>query len=151
MDINQLCARKIRYLREFNNFTQGYVADELEMSQNAYSLLEKGTTKITIDRLVSIAKIYHTTPSELLKENYNENSFTPPAILIQDNNTKHSNYPPALSELEKLMYEQTIIRLETSIERLYDLIGKLTSKIADPSTNNDDQHSVIMRLGKTKE
>lgn len=149
MDINQLCARKIRYLREFNNFTQGYVADELEMSQNAYSLLEKGTTKITIDRLVSIAKIYHTTPSELLKENYNENSFTPPAILIQDNNTKHSNYPPALSELEKLMYEQTIVRLEQNIEKLYDLIAQLTNKIADPPTNKATQHPFIMQLGNT--
>lgn len=134
MDINQLCARKIRYLREFNNYTQEYVADELEISQNAYSLLEKGTTKITIDRLFALSKIYNTTPFELLKETYNENSFAP-VSLAQGDNQKHSNYPPALSELEKLMYEQTINRLEINIEKLYDLISKLTSKIADPQPN----------------
>lgn len=149
MDISQLCAKKIKNLREFNNYTQGYVADELEISQNAYSLLEKGTTKITIERLVVIAKLYNTTPSKLLEESNDNFAFAtnnPHADLSKI----HSNFPPVLSELEKLMYEQTIARLETNIEKLYDLIAQLTTKIAEPQSNKKTQSPIIMQLGKIK-
>lgn len=148
MDINQLCARKIRYLREFNNLTQDYVANELEMSQNAYSLLEKGTTKITIDRLVALAKIYNVSPFELLNETQAENPNSP-ISLPTNSDLAHSNYPPALSELERLMYEQTIARLETNIEKLYELIGKLTNIIADPPPKPNINHSKAMLRTKT--
>ncbi len=41
MNITDICARKIKMLREANNYTQDYVANELDISQNAYSLIEK--------------------------------------------------------------------------------------------------------------
>lgn len=129
MEVTRLCARKIKNLREFHNFTQGYVADELEMSQNAYSSLENGNTRITIDRIVSLAKLYNISPSELIQETVNETSVK---HIQRNHNSIHSNFPPVLSELEKLMYEQTINRLEANIEKLYDLIAQLTTKIADP-------------------
>lgn len=130
MDINHLCARKIRNLREYNNYTQAYVAEELVMSQNAYSLLEKGTTKITIDRLVSLAKTYNTTASELIIESTRENPATF-NVLIQNDPISHSNHPPTLSQMERLLFEKTISRLEKSIEKQHDLILKLTNKISD--------------------
>src|SRR5690606_37952613 len=66
MSITQTCSRKLKILREGNNYTQEYVADYLDISQNAYSLLEKGKTKITLDRLESLAKLYHMEPAELI-------------------------------------------------------------------------------------
>ncbi|QQR97065.1 MAG: helix-turn-helix transcriptional regulator [Sphingobacteriales bacterium] len=50
-------ALRIKKIREFRNFTQQYMADQLDISQNAYSKIENGTTKITIDRLEKIAQL----------------------------------------------------------------------------------------------
>lgn len=48
---------KIKRIREYRNYTQQHVADKLELSQNAYCKIENGTTKLTTDRLESIATI----------------------------------------------------------------------------------------------
>jgi len=145
MDITKICAKKIKNLRELNDFTQGYVADILEISQNAYSLLEKGTTKITLDRLAALAELYKTTPEELIKDGFAVESFQ--AAEGKGQGIIHSNFPPALSPLEKQMYEQTINRLEDNIEKLYDLIAQLTKKIADPHPQ-PTQNKPNMQIGK---
>ena len=119
MSITQICAKKLKTLRELNNYTQAYVADQLDISQNAYSLLEKGSTKITLDRLEELANLYKTTPMNLITEGFSG--------IIPDNDSTHNNFPPALSMMEKKMYEQTITRLESNIERLYEMIGKLAT------------------------
>jgi DNA-binding XRE family transcriptional regulator len=43
-------ALRIKRLREYRNYTQQYMADSLDLSQNAYCKIENGTTKLTIDR-----------------------------------------------------------------------------------------------------
>lgn len=50
-------AANIRKIREHRNYTQEYLAAKLKISQNAYSKIELGYTKITIDRLFHIADI----------------------------------------------------------------------------------------------
>ncbi|OJV52189.1 MAG: hypothetical protein BGO31_00520 [Bacteroidetes bacterium 43-16] len=125
MNITELCAKKLKTLREINDYTQAYVANQLDISQNAYSLLEKGATKITLDRLEELAILYKTTPQDLITEGFDSVLSKP-----QDPNGAHTNFPPALSVLEKKMYEQTINRLESNIERLYEMIGQITSKIS---------------------
>ncbi len=47
----------IKKIRQFRNFTQQYVADKLNISQNAYSRIENGSTKLTIERLEQISKL----------------------------------------------------------------------------------------------
>lgn len=47
----------IRKKREFRNYTQEYLALKLHISQNAYSKIELGYTKITLERLFQIADI----------------------------------------------------------------------------------------------
>lgn len=49
---------KLKSLRKEHGYTQEDVADALNMSQNAYSLLESGKTKIDIERLILIAEFY---------------------------------------------------------------------------------------------
>lgn len=122
MNLTQKFSKKLKILREVNNYTQEYVARVLEISQNAYSLLEKGTTKITLDRIEVLSELYKTTPAELISvtENiYNGNSVATEMM--------HSNIPPTLSSFEKRMYEQTISRLEIDIEKLYNLINQLAA------------------------
>jgi transcriptional regulator with XRE-family HTH domain len=47
----------IRNRRECRNYTQEYLALKLHISQNAYSKIELGYTKITVERLFQIAEI----------------------------------------------------------------------------------------------
>jgi len=59
-------AASIRKIREHRNYTQEYLAAKLKISQNAYSKIELGYTKITIDRLFHIADILEVSSVELL-------------------------------------------------------------------------------------
>lgn len=128
MNLTQKFAKKLKILREINNYTQEYVATILDISQNAYSLIEKGTTKITLDRIEILSELYKTTPSELVS--FNDNFYGMP--LYNETAAVHSNIPPSLSSFEKRMYEQTISRLEIDIEKLYNLINQLATNIAKP-------------------
>jgi transcriptional regulator with XRE-family HTH domain len=127
MNLNQKFAKKLKILREINNYTQEYVASVLDISQNAYSLIEKGTTKITLDRIETLAELFKVTPSELISINDN---FYAQALSREHPPAVHSNTPPSLSSFEKRMYEQTIARLEVDIEKLYNLINQLASNMA---------------------
>lgn len=53
----KVVAGNIRKVREYRNYTQDYLAAKLSISQNAYSKIELGYSKITLDRLFQIAII----------------------------------------------------------------------------------------------
>ena len=59
-------AANIRHKREYRNYTQEYLALKLDISQNAYSKIELGYTKITVERLFQIADILEFDVTELL-------------------------------------------------------------------------------------
>jgi transcriptional regulator with XRE-family HTH domain len=48
---------KIRKIRELKGLTQDYMANSLNLSQNAYSKIEREETGITVERLADMAKI----------------------------------------------------------------------------------------------
>lgn len=56
----------IRKKREEKNYTQEYLAYKLNISQNAYSKIELGYTKITVERLFQIAEVLETEAIDLL-------------------------------------------------------------------------------------
>ena len=53
----QAVADNIRNARLFRNYSQDYLAYKLKISQNAYSKVELGYTKITLERLIIIAEV----------------------------------------------------------------------------------------------
>lgn len=53
----KVVAKNIREVRECRKYTQDYLAAKLSISQNAYSKIELGLSKITLDRLFNIAII----------------------------------------------------------------------------------------------
>ncbi|SEO08499.1 MULTISPECIES: helix-turn-helix domain-containing protein [unclassified Mucilaginibacter] len=59
-------AANIRRTREQLNYTQEYLAAKLKISQNAYSKIELGYTKITVERLFQIATILEVDVHELI-------------------------------------------------------------------------------------
>ncbi|MEZ2338149.1 helix-turn-helix domain-containing protein [Mucilaginibacter sp. RCC_168] len=60
-------AANIRNTREGLNYTQEYLAAKLSISQNAYSKIELGYTKITVERLFQIAAILGSDVHELIE------------------------------------------------------------------------------------
>lgn len=60
-------AINIRKVREYRNYTQEYLAMKLNISQNAYSKIELGYTKITLERLYQIAQVLEVDLVELIK------------------------------------------------------------------------------------
>jgi transcriptional regulator with XRE-family HTH domain len=52
-----MITQKIRRLRELRNYRQEYMAEQLGISQNAYSRLENGETKLDVERLRKIAEV----------------------------------------------------------------------------------------------
>jgi transcriptional regulator with XRE-family HTH domain len=59
-------AANIRKIREVRNYTQEYLAAKLNISQNAYSKIELGYTKMTVDRLFHIAEILETNAVDII-------------------------------------------------------------------------------------
>jgi len=59
-------AVNIRKIRESKDYTQDYLAVKLSISQNAYSKIELGYTKITVERLFQIASILEVNPVDLI-------------------------------------------------------------------------------------
>ncbi|MBD1393936.1 helix-turn-helix domain-containing protein [Mucilaginibacter glaciei] len=59
-------AANIRNKREELNYTQEYLAAKLSISQNAYSKIELGYTKITVERLFQISEVLETDLTELI-------------------------------------------------------------------------------------
>src|SRR5665213_905404 len=50
-------AANIRSTRLYRNYSQDYLAYKLHISQNAYSKIECGYTKVTLERIIAIAGI----------------------------------------------------------------------------------------------
>ncbi|MAX79840.1 MAG: transcriptional regulator [Crocinitomicaceae bacterium] len=58
--------KNIRQIRELKNFSQDFMATQLEISTRAYSKIETGETQLTVPRLFQISEILDVTPIEIL-------------------------------------------------------------------------------------
>ncbi len=114
---------RIKRIREYRNYTQQYMADNLELSQNAYCKIENGTTKLTTDRLESIAKILDVPVESILSSEKQ--------VFNLENNTidKFYGYIENLHEANKEMQQKQIEFLETQNEKLIKAIEALTNKL----------------------
>jgi transcriptional regulator with XRE-family HTH domain len=65
-------AATVRKKRELKNYTQEYLALKLNISQNAYSKIELGYTKITLERLFQIADILEIDVIDLISTDRSE-------------------------------------------------------------------------------
>jgi len=119
---------KIKKMREFRNFTQTTMADELKMGQAGYSKIEQGATDVPYSRLEQIAKVLKTSVEDIITfdekkvfNNYFDN--------VNQNTTNGNVYgdKEVLGKLEK-QYESRITSLETEITRLHTLLEKSLSK-----------------------
>ena len=59
--------QNIRKLRLDREFSQEYIAFNLQMSQSSYAKMESGQSKLCVDRLYQIANFFNVSVDELLK------------------------------------------------------------------------------------
>lgn len=57
-----MIGHKIKNIRELKNLTQEYMAEKLDISQAAYSKLEKGEIKISDEKLLQISNVLEVRP-----------------------------------------------------------------------------------------
>jgi len=126
MNTTKELSTRLKILREVHDFTQEYVAGVLNISQNSYCLIEKGETKITIDRLVQLAHLYKMDIVDLLK--FNEQTYIS-NINNSSVNSESVNISSAINDQEREMYKQMIESQRNEISRLHNLIEKLTAKL----------------------
>ena len=109
----------IKKIRESRNLTQEYVASKLGISQNAYSRLENNRTRLTTDRMRSIAGILEVSLFDLFRGD-------DPAPM---------NRSAVETEAEKNNLHQVIGLLKEEIEHLrkenLQLVGLLEKKLSD--------------------
>jgi transcriptional regulator with XRE-family HTH domain len=130
-----MTGHKLRLVREFRNYSQEYIAARLGITQNAYSRIENGLTKITAERLKQLADILSVSLNELFSDKepeirFNGEQAVMPAAPSSEN----------LIETSRLLYEQIIGAKDEKInylekelkllreekERMIELIEKLT-------------------------
>lgn len=66
---------KIKYLREFNHWTQEEVAERLHMSPSGYAKIERGETKLHLAKIQQIAQIFEVNIFDLLASEQNGDTF----------------------------------------------------------------------------
>ena len=67
-EIRKTLGETLKELRTERNMTQEFVAESLGVSRQAVSKWENGTSEPSTSNLVAIAKLYETSPEELLKK-----------------------------------------------------------------------------------
>lgn len=85
---------RIRKIREQRGLSQDNMATELGITQPSYARLEKKDDRISITRIISIAKILKATVSELINEKV-ENAIT------QQNSETPQAYVDNISQADK--------------------------------------------------
>ena len=100
-------ARNIKQLRELKDFTQGYMANELGISQPTYVKIEQGLTILKIDRLQQIADILEVDLSTLLSTtNIFNIVFNAKATQSDYINTQNNTNTVDLEILRKIIQEE---------------------------------------------
>lgn len=121
--------KKIRTLREQHLLTQEDMAERMNMSINGYAKIERGETKLHLDKLEKIAQIFDMDIVELLTS-CEKNIF-----LISENSHLSSNYyaNDSNAEIEKLKLiihhkDELLMQKQKEISKLEEIIELLKTR-----------------------
>jgi transcriptional regulator with XRE-family HTH domain len=108
---------KIRILREEKGFSQENLASALDITQSNYARLEKDDNRISVPRLIIIAKTLETTVTELVGEKAN-------TVVNQNHNNEAVTYLHANFQADK----EHIQTLKDEIEYLKKMVDKFLER-----------------------
>jgi len=121
MDLqNMHIGLKIKKIRELKNLSQTHLAQQLGMSQSAYSKIEIGETEVTYSKLEKISEALDLKPEDIIR--FNDSMVFNVMHNIDGNNgfVINNNF----SEKERTLYEDRIASLEDQIAFLKTLVEK---------------------------
>jgi transcriptional regulator with XRE-family HTH domain len=116
---------KIKKIRESKNYTQEYMSNKLNISQNTYSKIETGGIKLTVDRLKQISEVLDVSVEDILNNesqvfNFHNSNIDKFYGYIE---TLHEDNKELLQTTIKLLNEQ-ITYLKSENEKLLKIISK---------------------------
>ena len=115
--MNDIIAKNIKKYRELKGFSQEYMAHQLNVNQSTYAKMENSSTKITIDKLFSVAKLLETDVSEILdlknQTIYNQD--------LKDNSVGHQQVENLYQE-NKEVYQELLKAKDEQIALLKEQI-----------------------------
>ncbi len=116
---------RIKNLRELRNYTQDYMADKLNISQNTYSRLETGQVKLTIERVKEIAEILEVPFWELVNEQPVFNIWNNEVGVGQAQARKLYQTPVEMYENTISFLKEEIVQLREEKRQLFGLLEKM--------------------------
>lgn len=114
---------KIKGIRELKNLTQEYMAEQLDISQAAYSKLEKGSTKISQEKLDKIAEVLEVNPEDIT--DFDNTKVLNSINNVKGNNSRNINYNDQDINLIRKLYEDKIALLEKLLSKAEEEIERL--------------------------
>ncbi len=112
MKISNKSIISIRRIREIKGYSQEYMSAMLNISQSAYSNLESGKSKCTLDRAMHISKILGVEMNELIENNSQLNL----------NETKNFSMTKESSSSKDELFSDLVNQLKEEISFLRSLL-----------------------------
>lgn len=110
---------KVRMLREGIGYSQEYVANKLEISQQAYSKLEKNPDSATLERLKQLSEVLGVSINSIVGD---EDMFIQQNFHQQGGNASTVMYMTGLADRERNVLLQQIQQLENQVALLTKII-----------------------------
>lgn len=110
---------KVRMLREGIGYSQEYVANKLDISQQAYSKLEKNPDSATLERLKQLSEVLGVSINSIVGD---EDMFIQQNFHQQGGNASTVMYMTGLADRERNVLVQQIQQLENQVALLTKII-----------------------------
>lgn len=142
MEYNQ----KIRALREIKQWSQEEMAEKLHMSLNGYAKIERGETKLTLDKLEQIANLFNMDALEFM-QNANKGVYFMMNETVDNNTVYYGVQESPIVELEKL---KLALQLKDNIISHKEELLKTKDLLLEQKQNEIDSLKDIIALLKSK-
>lgn len=96
----------LKIMRLFSNYTQEYVATRMGISATTYNAWESGQTRLRLNNIYQLAKIYNVSPENILDEDVTELIVK----LFENHGFKMKNpFQDTLEELKEMVKEVLVL------------------------------------------
>ena len=112
---------KIRMLREGIGLSQDYVANKLNITQQAYSKIEKSPNTATLERLIQISEVLGVNINSIVGD---DDKYIQQNFHQQGENASTVMYITGLADRERALFMQQIESLQKQVEVLTKIIDQ---------------------------
>lgn len=114
---------KLKQLRELNHWSQEEMAEKMHIAPSSYAKIERGETRLTLDRLEQFAEIFDIDITKLIQS---EGGFY---YQVNENANNNKNGSLNTSEIIEIEYQAEIERLQLIISHKNELLSQKDREI----------------------